>query len=138
VLHTALTGDRGHAPYAPCHPDELAAKGYDYWALGHVHGFEVVRAEPHIVFPGNLQGRNIRETGPKGAALVTVNDGRVTAVEHVALDVVRWSLVNIDITAAAADHEAPERIRLALAAALQSESDGRPLMTRVRLSSSAS
>lgn len=133
VLHTALNGDRGHAPYAPCHPDELAAKGYHYWALGHVHGFDVVREDPHIVFPGNLQGRNIRETGPKGAALVSVVDGKVQAVDHVALDVVRWALVEVDLTGAATDGEAHERIRLGLAAALNSKADGRPLMVRVRL-----
>lgn len=134
VLHTALSGDRGHAPYAPCHPDELAAKDYHYWALGHVHGFDVVRTEPYIVFPGNLQGRNIRETGPKGAALVSVVDDRVHTVEHVALDVVRWSLVDVDLAAATTDSEAHEQIRLSLAAALHSEADGRPLISRVRLS----
>lgn len=132
VLHTALTGDRGHDPYAPCTPDELAAKGYDYWALGHVHGFEVVRADPHIVFPGNLQGRHIRETGPKGAALVEVTDGKVS-VCHIALDVVRWALVVVDLNGVEAEHAAHDRVRAALSDALASESDGRPLMVRVRL-----
>ncbi len=134
VLHTALIGDRGHAPYAPCEPDELAAKGYHYWALGHVHGFEVVRTEPRIVFPGNLQGRNIRETGPKGAALVSVSDGRVTSVEHVALDVVRWTLAQVDISGAQTEAEAQEQVRAALTSALYAEADGRPLMARVMLS----
>ncbi|HEY1929856.1 MAG TPA: DNA repair exonuclease [Caulobacteraceae bacterium] len=133
VLHTALNGERGHAPYSPCHPDELAAKGYDYWALGHVHRFDVVRTDPHIVFPGNLQGRNIRETGPKGAALVTVVDGRVLGVEHIALDVVRWSLVEVDLAGVSDIGDAHNRIRLRLAAALESEAEGRPLMARVRL-----
>ena len=75
VLHTALTGGRPpHAPYAPCSPAELSARGYHYWALGHVHDFEVVSESPFIVFPGNLQGRNIRECGAKGAVIVTVDD----------------------------------------------------------------
>ena len=40
---------------------DLAAKGYAYWALGHVHQREVLRgSEPWIVFPGNLQGRHVR------------------------------------------------------------------------------
>jgi len=34
VLHTALTGRPPHASYAPCTSQELAARGYDYWALG--------------------------------------------------------------------------------------------------------
>lgn len=132
VLHTALTGDRGHAPYAPCTPDELAAKGYDYWALGHVHGFEVVREDPYVVFPGNLQGRNIRETGAKGCALVSVEQGQIASVEHVALDVVRWALAEVDITSADDPGEVYDAVRARLVERL-SEADGRPLMARVRL-----
>ena len=58
----------------------LKSKGYDYWALGHVHKREIVDGIPWIVFPGNIQGRHIRETGAKGATLVTVEDGRITDV----------------------------------------------------------
>ena len=132
VLHTALTGDRGHAPYAPCRPEELATKGYDYWALGHVHGFEIVRSDPKVVFSGNLQGRNIRETGPKGAALVSVINGRVQAVEHVPFDVVRWADVEVDLTAGTTEAEAYDQIRQRLEAALAA-ADHRPLLARVRL-----
>jgi len=74
ILHTALGGRPPHASYAPCSVPELCAKGYQYWALGHVHDFEVVSKSPYIVFPGNLQGRSIRECGPKGAVIVTVQD----------------------------------------------------------------
>jgi DNA repair exonuclease SbcCD nuclease subunit len=97
LLHTSLTGREGHDPYAPTTPDMLAAKGYDYFALGHVHAREVVReASPRIVFPGNLQGRHARETGPKGCELVLVEDGVLVSAEFVALDVVRWHRVNLD------------------------------------------
>ena len=132
VLHTALTGDRGHAPYAPCTPDQLAAKGYDYWALGHVHAHDVVRRDPYIVFPGNLQGRNIRETGPKGAVLVSVTHGRVSALDHLELDVVRWAVGVADMAGAVTEAEAHERIRESLADVLEN-ADGRPVMARVRL-----
>ncbi len=99
VLHTACAGKEGdHAPYAPCSVDQLRNHGYDYWALGHVHGFAILSDTPHIVYPGNLQGRDPRETGPKGAVLVTVEDGKVASVEHQALDVVRWAAVTIDAT----------------------------------------
>jgi DNA repair protein SbcD/Mre11 len=91
VLHTALTGREGHERYAPCTVEELANRGYDYWALGHVHAHEIVSQYPYIVFSGNLQGRHVHESGPKGAALVTVEEGRVVALEHRPLDVVRWS-----------------------------------------------
>jgi DNA repair protein SbcD/Mre11 len=91
VLHTALTGREGHELYAPCTIEELANRGYDYWALGHVHAHEIVSRDPYIVFSGNLQGRHVRESGPKGAALVTVDDGHVAGFEHRPLDVIRWS-----------------------------------------------
>ena len=69
LLHTALTGRPGHASYAPCTVEQLAAHGYDYWALGHVHERCEVSRDPWIVFPGNIQGRHSRETGAKGATL---------------------------------------------------------------------
>ena len=90
ILHTSLNGRPGHDTYAPTDLATLAAKGYDYWALGHVHAREVVSEAPRIVFPGNLQGRHANETGAKGCELVTVEAGRMVA-EFVALDVVRWS-----------------------------------------------
>ena len=77
VLHTACNGRDGHELYAPCTVDELVNRGYDYWALGHVHKYEILNEDPPVVFAGNLQGRHVRESGPKGAVLVTVDDGRV-------------------------------------------------------------
>jgi len=97
LLHTSLTGREGHDPYAPTTPEALAAKGYDYFALGHVHAREVVRERsPRIVFPGNLQGRHARETGPKGCELVVVEDGLLASADFVALDVVRWHRLELD------------------------------------------
>lgn len=92
LLHTSLDGRPGHACYAPCAVDELRSKGYDYWALGHIHQREEVNVDPWIVFPGNLQGRHAREIGPKGATLVTVLSNAVDSIEALELDVVRWHL----------------------------------------------
>ena len=75
LLHTCLDGKPGHEPYAPCSIAGLRSKGYQYWALGHVHKREEVSQDPWIVFPGNIQGRHIRESGPKGCTLVTVDNG---------------------------------------------------------------
>jgi len=63
VLHTALEGNSEHAKYAPCSVAELQAKGYQYWALGHVHEHWIQRGDTTIAYPGNLQGRHIRELG---------------------------------------------------------------------------
>lgn len=99
LLHTSLTGREGHDPYAPTDVPTLASRGYDYFALGHVHAREVVQEHgPRIVYPGNLQGRHVGETGPKGCELVTVEGGRITAAEAVALDVVRWHGLTLDVS----------------------------------------
>jgi DNA repair protein SbcD/Mre11 len=113
LLHTCADGRDGHDAYAPCKVDGLVSKGYDYWALGHVHAREVVRNAPWIVFPGNLQGRHARETGPKGASVVSVEDG-VASVEHRALDEVRWVRCDVDASAAASADDVVDLVRLSL------------------------
>ena len=55
LLHTSVTGRPGHDDYAPCTVETLVGRGYDYFALGHVHRREVLSERPFIVFPGNLQ-----------------------------------------------------------------------------------
>ena len=96
ILHTALDGHPGHAPYAPCSLDQLRAAGHDYWALGHVHEAAVRAEHPYIVYPGNTQGRHVRETGAKGAMVVRVEEGSVVHVEHRACDEVRWAQAAVD------------------------------------------
>lgn len=97
VLHTALEGYALHAAYAPCKVDELDAKGYDYWALGHVHEFQQWNGASTIVFPGNLQGRHVRELGRRGAVMVSVNEGGQVAVERMFIDVLRWEHLEVDV-----------------------------------------
>jgi exonuclease SbcD len=135
VLHTALSGGRPpHASYAPCSLAELAAKGYQYWALGHVHEFEVVSDSPYVVFPGNLQGRSVRECGPKGAVIVTVKDDAVAKPpKHFSLDSVRWALIHVDVTGTTNETELHSRIRESLESAVEMEGEGRSLVARVTL-----
>lgn len=100
LLHTSLDGRPGHASYAPTSLDTVRGRGYQYWALGHVHQREVVLEDPWVVFPGNIQGRHARETGSKGASLLTVEHGEVQSVEHLPLDVARWVNCAVDSTGA--------------------------------------
>ncbi len=100
VLHTALEGNSEHAKYAPCSIGELQAKGYQYWALGHVHEHWIQRGDVTIAFPGNLQGRHIRECGPRGALLVTAEAGEITDLERFEVDVLRWHALDVDISQA--------------------------------------
>jgi len=132
MLHTCLDGKPGHEPYAPCTVDGLRSKGYQYWALGHVHKREEVSRDPWIVFPGNIQGRHIRETGPKGCTLVTVDNGDITDVTHRDLDVLRWTLCEVDVTASETVDDVYEQVREALQQALDS-TEGRPVAARLVL-----
>ena len=133
LLHTSLDGSSAHAPYAPCTVADLARFGYDYWALGHIHAAAFVSKDPWIVYPGNIQGRGPRETGPKGAVRVTVEDGRIAEVEPFALDGARWAHERIDISGLADDEAIAEAVGAALAAAHES-AEGRALAVRLTLS----
>ena len=137
LLHTCLDGKPGHEPYAPCTVDGLRSKGYQYWALGHVHRREEVSRDPWIVFPGNIQGRHIREAGPKGCTLVAVDNSEVAEVTHRDLDVLRWSFCEVDVTGCETVDDVYERIRDALQKTSDS-AEGRPVAARLSLHGSSS
>ena len=131
VLHTGLGGMGGHLNYAPCVLNDLVNKGYDYWALGHIHQGGVLHERPYIVFPGNLQGRHIRETGAKGVYLVTVEDNEVVALTAVPCDVVRWALLRVPLNDADNMGSVTDRIREALESAVADGANGKLLACRI-------
>ena len=133
LLHTSLDGREGHAVYAPCTVDDLHSKGYQYWALGHIHKQEYVSKSPWIVFPGCIQGRHIRETGAKGCILVTVEDGTVSDVDSFSLDILRWVLCNVDLTDVIEIKEVLDRARKAIQLE-RASAGGRPIAMRIRFS----
>lgn len=132
VLHTAMDGREGHDPYAPCSLSDLKGKAYDYWALGHVHTREVLSEDPWVVFPGNIQGRRVQESGAKGCELVTVDDEGDTTIEHRSLDVVRWEHLTIE----AEPSSSADAVRESLSEAISDEmdaADGRVLALRITI-----
>ena len=133
VLHTALEGYAAHANYAPCTVAELSAKGYDYWALGHVHEHSIVRQSPWVVFPGNLQGRHIRETGARGAVMVTADAGGIQTVERLLVDTLRWHEVVVDASSAGTLHEVVRLVGSAFESLLGSSPEAMFLCVRVRI-----
>jgi exonuclease SbcD len=133
VLHTALGGMAGHANYAPCTMEELVNKGYDYWALAHVHQAAILHERPHVAFCGNLQGRHIRESGPKGASLVAIEDGQVEEISPLHVDVVRWTHLLVPVDHCGATADAIDLIRQAIENAVARESQGRLLACRIEL-----
>ena len=132
ILHTCATGREGHEPYAPCSLETLRDKGYGYWALGHVHRRETLLEDPPAVFPGNTQGRHVRETGAKGCMVVSVDDqGRARAAFH-PLDAARWFVEEIDASEAAGGYDVVDGAAARFEALLE-ENPGLPLVVRVRI-----
>lgn len=131
VLHTALEGNAEHARYAPCSVAELQAKGYQYWALGHVHEHWMLRGDVTIAYSGNLQGRHIRELGARGALLVTAEDGEITEVDRLEVDVLRWHALDVDISTVGDRRGAIRAAGLGLERTLDSTPSHLPLAVRV-------
>jgi DNA repair exonuclease SbcCD nuclease subunit len=132
VLHTCATGREGHEGYAPCGIEDFQSKGYDYWALGHVHQNEILLQAPFTVFSGNIQGRHIRESGPKGCMVVTVDDRGRVSPEFVALDVVRWFRVEIESSDIAQGYDVLKFVGARLKDLLE-QNPTLPLLIRIEL-----
>lgn len=130
VLHANVDGDSAHDNYAPCRLDELVSSGFDYWALGHVHHRRVLHEYPHVVYPGNLQGRSVRETESKGAYVVRVS--ATGAVDMKFLDVadVLWYETAVSIEGIEREEQLKDRLLTAIEAQRQA-ARGRPVVLRL-------
>jgi len=98
MMHTSLAGAPGHDLYAPCSIADLQATGFQYWALGHVHKRSVTEGDCTIVMPGNPQGRDINEAGPKSVSLVTVAEDGSIRVEERNTSIAQFERVSVDVT----------------------------------------
>ena len=99
LLHCNVGHQAGHDNYAPCTIEDLVASKMDYWALGHIHRFQVLReSDPAIVYSGNSQARHMREMGEKGCCLVTLNPSAPPVIKFIATDVVRFVQDEVDLS----------------------------------------
>lgn len=97
AMHTSLDGSPYHDVYAPCSTADLAAHGYAYWALGHIHKRSVTRHDDcTIVMPGIPQGRHINEDGLKSVSLVTVDANGACEIEERHVAPVRFERLELD------------------------------------------
>jgi DNA repair exonuclease SbcCD nuclease subunit len=134
LLHANVGSDTGHEPYAPCSLDDLLNSEMDYWALGHVHNNRVLSKNlPFVVYPGNTQGRNIKETGERGCYLVKVGDDKEVEMEFHATDVIRWTTYDLPIHGLQTEQDlmnALDRVCLDISEKVS----GRSAMARITLS----
>jgi DNA repair protein SbcD/Mre11 len=133
VLHANVGGNTGHENYAPCTLEDLIRKGFDYWALGHVHSHQILRAErPAVVYPGNTQARHSRESGAKGCCLVELTHDSAPDIRFIPMDALRYVVSRLNLESALDLDSATEKIQ-AHCEGLSVEAEDRPVLIRLSL-----
>ncbi|EAC9872633.1 exonuclease SbcCD subunit D [Listeria monocytogenes] len=90
LLHgSEVSGSEEHDVYAPFRVQEISKKGFDYWALGHIHKRQLLAESPSIYYPGNIQGRNRKESGEKGASIITLSEASTT-IDFIGTSPIIW------------------------------------------------
>ncbi|EBF5161375.1 exonuclease SbcCD subunit D [Listeria monocytogenes] len=90
LLHgSAVSSSEEHDVYAPFRVQEISKKGFDYWALGHIHKRQLLAESPSIYYPGNIQGRNRKESGEKGASIITLSEASTT-IDFIGTSPIIW------------------------------------------------
>jgi len=99
ILHGTVGTPGPHENYAPFKVEDVAKKGFDYWALGHIHKGQVIHdSQPVIVYPGNPQGRDFGETGIKGCCLVEITADNKPTVKFIPTQLIRFEEIEIDLS----------------------------------------
>jgi hypothetical protein len=132
LLHANVDGDPSYDNYAPCKLEQLATSGFHYWALGHVHDRRILHEYPHVVYPGNIQGRSIRETGAKGAYVVSVEKSGSIDMRFRDVADVLWQEMAVSIEGMASEQELKNRLLSALEE-IRDAAQARPSLVRIRL-----
>ncbi|WP_255488096.1 metallophosphoesterase family protein [Ornithinibacillus hominis] len=109
MLHGSIESNTEHDTYAPFKLGELLEKDFDYWALGHIHKRAVLKENPSVVYPGNIQGRNRKESDEKGCYYVEMVKGKQT-LEFIALNAIQYGHVTIDVSECETIHQVEQRI----------------------------
>ncbi|EAE9930546.1 exonuclease SbcCD subunit D [Listeria monocytogenes] len=90
LLHgSEVSSSEEHDVYAPFRVQEISKKGFDYWALGHIHKRQLLAESPSIYYPGNIQSRNRKESGEKGASIITLSEASTT-IDFIGTSPIIW------------------------------------------------
>lgn len=97
TMVAAVSGKVEHGNYMPCTLEDLKSKGYDYFALGHIHKSMTLDDEERIRYAGNIQGRHYKETGSKGGYLVELSEEYITS-KFIPFHEVEWLQKTVGLT----------------------------------------
>ena len=100
MLHANVGSRTEHAPYAPCTINDLKSSNMDVWLLGHIHTPEVISKDPFILYPGNIQGRHINESGPRGCYLIKVDSDYKVTYDFKPVQNIIWKSETVNIETA--------------------------------------
>ncbi|WP_106498108.1 metallophosphoesterase family protein [Lentibacillus sp. Marseille-P4043] len=114
MLHGSLQSNTEHDVYAPFQLSDLSKQHFDYWALGHIHKREILSVNPPIIYPGNIQGRNRKESGEKGCYHVVLNEVGAATTSFIPLQALCFENVSVDIS----ECDQPHQLEIAIQHAL--------------------
>lgn len=97
TLHGSLHTNTEHDMYSPFQLSDLASKDFDYWALGHIHHRQMLKNDPPVVYPGNIQGRSRKESGEKGCYHVVLSEQEAN-LEFVPLAPIQFESIKVDVS----------------------------------------
>ncbi|MDF2668579.1 MAG: repair exonuclease [Paenibacillus sp.] len=130
LLHGNIDGDEAHDNYAPCTLRQLIGSGFQYWALGHIHSRRVLSEAPWVVYPGNIQGRSVREVGPRGCYIVDVSENGQARLQFHAIDQVRWFVQKVSIEGLTTEQQLRDELAHALEGCGE-QAEGRSAVVRL-------
>jgi len=138
VLHGTIGSPGKHEKYAPFSKEQVSGKGFDYWALGHIHKHQVIQsAHPALVYPGNPQGRDFGETGIRGCYLVEIEAGGKPVLEFLPTQQVRFEEQEVDLTGMNKISNLPEKIMKA-GMSIDNYDENTGLILRIKLTGKTS
>lgn len=109
VCHGDMTSG---SKYGPVTVNDIAASGFEYVALGHIHQkTELLKSgDTYYAYPGCLQGRGFDETGHKGAYFGIVSKEKTEMVWK-QFSTKRYEWIECDVSGATNKSHAIEMIR---------------------------
>ncbi|WP_251855257.1 metallophosphoesterase family protein [Enterococcus italicus] len=96
--------------YAPFQVVDLQTKGYDYWALGHIHVPTLLANQPPICYSGTPLGRTKKEDTVTGVQLVTIAQKQAPVIKAVPIAGIQWVTRQLSLAGCMSKKEALERM----------------------------